>query len=128
MKKENISGGTVGVSEVSIRFVITINDKPQVGALNTVPNEGYISTKFLFTCNECVDDNTDKEKLLYKFTFFPDITDDTNEQLLQDFSPNSEVLHTFTDIPIKDNTFLIKCECMDKFEATNSTTSTIIFL
>ena len=125
VKKENISGGTVGVSEVSIRFVITINDKPQVGALNTVPNEGYISTKFLFTCNECVDDNTDKEKLLYKFTFFPDITDDTNEQLLQDFSPNSEVLHTFTDIPIKDNKFLIKCECMDKFEATNSTTSTI---
>ena len=95
--------------------------------MNILPSDGYMNTNFLFTCNECVDDYTAKENLSYAFYYYPDYTNPDSECImLRDFEKgNSEYLHTFTELPVKDNTYLIKCKCMDELEADSEVNKTM---
>ena len=110
---------------ITLQFIITINDKPIAGNLNTLPSSGYISTNYLFTCNECTDDNSEKNELTYKFVYCPDPNDLNNEVLLQDFSEHSETLKTFGSLPTVNDEYIIKCYCKDKMGEVGESTATI---
>ena len=106
------------------RYIIMMNDYPEIKEINILPNKGYITNNFLMSINECKDDISKKNYLQYKFTYFTkkeNITSGYNESspeeiLIQDWTTNSEVLYQFTELnPLEGNKYYIRGYCMDEF-------------
>ena len=106
------------------RYIILMNDYPDVGEINILPNKGYLSTNFLITINQCKDDLSNKDHLQYKFSYFTkqeDIQIGNSEQspdeiLIQNWSRNSEALYQFPELnPLEGNKYYIRGYCMDEF-------------
>ena len=64
-----INQGGVNVADYYLNYTLIMNDYPIINLINTLPNIGYTSNLLLFTCNQCIDDKTNKDNLLYKFTY-----------------------------------------------------------
>ena len=105
-------------------YTLMMNDYPKVGPINILPAEGYITNLFLITINKCTDDVSDKNLLLYKFSYFKkkaDIVDGYNDEspeeiVIQDFSKNSEILFKFPELnPEENNTYYIRGYCKDEY-------------
>ena len=113
-------------ADYHLKYILIMNDYPIVNKLNILPQKGFISTNFLFTCNECTDDNTPKEDLEYKFTYE---LEGSTEKLIRDWDLDSEVLYIFKEeIPnnINYNQYTIKCYCKDKFSLYDSTSEILL--
>ena len=105
-------------------YILIMNDYPNVGGINILPANGYITYLFLMTINKCTDDVSDKSKLRYKFTYFNKKEDvkigsnetSENEILIRDWSANSEVLFKFPGLnPSEGNSYYIRGYCRDEF-------------
>ncbi len=104
-----------------------MNDYPQVGFINILPNESYISTNFLMTINLCTDDYSPKENLEYKFTYVKKKSDvvtgpqeSSEEIVIKDWSNKSETLFFFNKQDLNQHnkeegtTFYVKGYCRDE--------------
>ena len=105
-------------------YTLMMNDYPRVGPINILPAEGYITNLFLITINKCTDDVSDKNLLLYKFSYFKkkaDIifgyNDESPEEIvIRNFSKNSEILFKFPELnPEENNTYYIRGYCKDEY-------------
>ena len=117
------TSGNFNISQVH-RYIIMMNDFPELSAINILPNRGYISNKFLISILDCIDDISEKNSLTYKFSYFTkkaDIQSGFNEtspkeRIIQDWSRNAEVLFQFEELnPLEWNKFYIRGYCMDEF-------------
>ena len=134
-----INEGGVGAADYYLNYILIMNDYPEINSMTSLPYTGYIITAFLFTCNYCIDDKTNKENLLYKFTYVDKRDDlfegynvnydiDQNEQVIQDWDTKTEVLYKFENInpnENENNNYYIKCYCKDEYGLYNSTFITI---
>ena len=130
-----INQGGVAEADYYLNYTLIINDYPEINFMNVLPAIGYTSNLFLFTCNQCVDDKTSKQDLLYKFTYIEKsadvvdgFNDNPNEIVLQDWDSNTEVLHKFENINQdinENNKYYIKCYCKDQHDLYNSTVTPI---
>ena len=106
------------------RYIIMMNNYPDLGPINILPKKGYKTNKFLITINQCKDDLSNKDHLQYKFSYFTkkeniqkgNMEPSPEEILIQDWSRNSEALYQFQEInPFEENKFYIRGYCMDEF-------------
>ena len=115
-----IKSNGVDQADYYLKYILIMNDIPIVNTLNILPAKGFTSTNFLFTCNECTDDNTSKENLQYKFTYQLEGT--STEKIIRDWDYGSEVLYIFKEeIPSNSNynQYTIKCYCRDIYLVSN---------
>ena len=109
------------------KYILMMNDYPNVGGINILPSKGYIDNLFLITINHCLDDVSDKSSLQYKFTYFKkeqDIIDgynapSDNEIIIQNWSPLSEVLIKFPEVT-EEQKYYIRGYCRDEYELYDS--------
>ena len=109
------------------KYILMMNDYPNVGDINILPSKGYIDNLFLITINHCLDDVSDKSSLQYKFTYFKkeqDIIDgynapSDNEIIIQNWSPLSEVLIKFPEVT-EEQKYYIRGYCRDEYELYDS--------
>ena len=125
------------MTTVELKYILIINDYPEINKFLTLPIRGYTSTTFLFTCNECTDDYTSHSNLQYKFTYTDSISNivegfDTNENeiIINDWSNKSEVLKIFSEVNTQNGEenlykYYVKCYCRDSYYLYNSTYKTI---
>lgn len=119
--------GINGIVTVPIEFVITMNDYPQNGTLLSVPDTGmHKTTALLLQCKGWSDENTDKERLQYKFSY---MNEKEEEITIQDYSEQFETNKIF-ELPKALNNYgtynyTINCYIMDEMSAVNSTSISI---
>ena len=109
------------------KYILMMNDYPNVGNINILPSKGYIENMFLITINNCKDDVSEKTSLKYKFTYFKKAEDvitgnneeSPNEIIIQNWSPVSEVLIKFPEVN-EENKFYIRGYCQDEYELYDS--------
>ena len=115
--------------ELIHKYIIMINDYPEIGNITIVPSKGYINNKFLISITNCKDDITKSSSLQYKFSYFKTKYDikmgheesSEEEILIQDWSSDSEVLYQFQELnPKEAGKYYIRGYCKDKYDLYDS--------
>lgn len=120
--------------EVTHTYTFCTNDYPVLQNIETIPNEGYLSSsKYVFRCGQCPDSNTPTYELLYEISYYQgntpiDSTSPPIETILSDYSTIREASNFFDEAIIPEGEYTVVCRCKDKMEAEIFVSKTIFLL
>ena len=115
-------------------YIFTMNGFPEMDIIELIPEQGYTTyTKFVFRCEQCTDDNTESEDLLYQISYYdPDINvnppgSTITETIIKGYSNEREILFFFDTLPNggSGSDFSISCTCKDSIGATVTVTKNV---
>ena len=121
---------TLNTTKKAIRyfnFILTMNSYPVDGGLEIIPSVGlHNTTIFLIRCQNWTDDTIEKESdLTYYFYAIEDMSNEVI--LLQDWSPNNEIISSFAleKDALPSNNITIYCKIRDNYLAETENSSSI---